>query len=45
MLKEYLERTDKTEIKYYNKIFNKKLYKIGLIKGELNRRKRYGIKR
>ena len=45
MLKEYLERTDKTEIKYYNRIFNKKLWEIGLVKGELNRRKRYGIKR
>ena len=45
MLKEYLKNTNKTEIKYYNRIFNKKLWEILLVKGELYRRKRYGIKK
>ena len=45
MLKEYLKNTDKTEIKYYNRIFNKKLWEINLVKHELGRRKRYGIKK
>ena len=45
MLKEYLSRTNNISTIYYNRIFNKKLYEIGLVKGELNRRKRYGIRR
>ena len=44
MLKEYLNRTNNIPTKYFNSIDMKKLYEIGLIKGELNRRKRYGTK-
>ena len=44
MLKEYLSRTNSISTKYFNSIDMKKLYEIGLIKGELNRRKRYGKK-
>ena len=45
MLKEYLSRTNNISTIYYNRIFNKKLWEILLVKGELYRRKRYGIKR
>jgi len=44
MLKKYLKNTDKTEIKYY-KNSDKKLWEINLVKHELGRKKRDGIKR
>ena len=44
MLREYLSRANSISTKYFNSIDMKKLYEIGLIKGELNRRKRYGKK-
>lgn len=45
MIKEYLAIVNTTSSKYYNRISNKKLYQINRATGELNRRKRYGIKR
>ena len=45
MLREYLSRANSISTKYFNSIDMKKLYEIGLIKGELNRRKRYDTKK
>ena len=45
MIKEYLAIVNTTPSKYYNRIYKKKLYEINRATGELNRRKRYGIKR
>ena len=44
MLKEYLDTLDNTATKYF-KNSDKKLWEINLVKHELGRRKRDGIKR